>query len=132
VNAVIEINARIGPNDSIELADESGRIIGSAAQALTADAAIHLAKELLACAVASLSKDKLKPGTIIGYTELPIQKWKTMTSPHTGRLILILSVPPGIELVFGLTEEGAQEMGDALVFAAKACRSSGAQSGAVH
>jgi hypothetical protein len=26
-----EINARIGPNDSIELADESGQIVGLAA-----------------------------------------------------------------------------------------------------
>jgi hypothetical protein len=91
-----------------------------------------LAKELLACAVSLLSPNKPNPGTILGYSELPVQEWKTMTSPYTGQLILILSVPPGIELVFGLTAEGAEEMGNALVFAAKSRLSSGAQSGSVH
>jgi hypothetical protein len=128
---VTEINARIGSNNNIELVDGTGRIIGSFAS-LTTDDAAHLARELLSCAASLASPNKPNPGMIIGYSELPIEEWKTKTSQHTGQLVLILSVPPGIELVFGLTVDGAKEIGDALVFAVASRRSSGTQSGSVH
>ena len=127
-----EINARIGLNDSVELADENGRIIGPSPQALTPDAAVHLAKELLGCAVSLLSPSKPKPGTMPGYSEFPVQNWGTMTSPHTGELLLILLMPSGIELPFAITTAHAQAMGDALAFAAKSRQATVAQSGSVH
>jgi hypothetical protein len=123
-----EIIARISlKGDDIELIDENSIIISP--EPLTAQDAAYLSRGLMSCAAALFAPNKPNPKSIIGYTEFPVLEWKTMTSALSGNLVLILSIPPGIELTFELTAKGAKEMGVALVFAGESQQTTVVRSG---
>ncbi|HEX2939513.1 MAG TPA: hypothetical protein VHO91_00600, partial [Rhodopila sp.] len=88
-----EIIAQIGNQNDVELADENGRLVSPTP--LTQTSAAQLARELLACAMALSAPQPPLPKTIIGYAELPVDVWTTRTSPHSGHLILVLTLLSG-------------------------------------
>jgi hypothetical protein len=69
-----EIIARIGPSNTVELADErSVPIIGT--QPLTPETAAFLGRELISCAVALSSTNPPKVGDMPSYALIPIVEW---------------------------------------------------------
>jgi hypothetical protein len=122
-----EIIARIGPHDDVELTTEGSVTIDS----MTPEDAAYLARGLLSCAAALSVPNKPPHKAIIGDAQFPILEWKTMTSTLSGKPVVILSIPPGIELTFELTLGGARELGSALVHAAEALQPLVPHSGAV-
>jgi hypothetical protein len=98
-----EIMARINAEHLVELIDDRLASIASVPPMTPQDTAF-LARGMLACA-AALTEVVGPPtaGAIVGDAQFPIVQWKTMTATATGLPVLILSIPPGIELTFALT-----------------------------
>lgn len=109
-----EILARTNAEGSVELVDDRSASIKSIDPMTPFDAA-YLARGILSCAAALSGTNPPQAGTIVGYAHLPIMTWTIKWSTVTGKPVLILSVPPGIELTFEITQEGAKELGAALV-----------------
>lgn len=109
-----EIMARISSDARVEVIDDRSTLIKSVEAMAPPDAA-YLARGLLACAVALSGQNPPKAGTIVGDAHMPVMKWMVGTSKVNGEPVLILTVPPGIELTFQMPSKGAKDLGNALL-----------------
>ena len=109
-----EIMARINAEGRVELIDDRSARIESAATLTPFDTA-YLARGMLACAAALSSASPPKAGAIGGDAHLPVMKWVVTSSTLTSQPVLIFSIPPGIELTFAMSSQGAKALGEALV-----------------
>jgi len=126
-----EIMARIGPESSVELADDhSVKIEG--VDPMTPLDATWLARGLLSCAAALTGTNPPKVGEIIADAHLPVVAWATGPFPDTGVPTLILSIRPGIELTYQLTMQGAKELGAGLMALGQGLMPSGGSRGTFH
>jgi hypothetical protein len=128
---VAEIIARISAENGVELTQDGVAKIDAAGSITPFDAA-YLARGIFACAAALCGTNPPKPGAIVGDTHIPIMAWGVGNSNITGDPVLTLSVPPGIELTFVLTRQGAQELGAALVKQMEGAMPPGGLRGTVH
>jgi hypothetical protein len=108
-----EILARISAQGGVELIDEKYVSIDSIGSMSPHDAA-YLARGILACAAALSGKQPPRAGAIGGDAHLLITKCTVGLNP-LGRVVMILSIPSGIELTFDLSPEDAKGLGSALV-----------------
>jgi hypothetical protein len=126
-----EIMGRIGPDGTVEMADDrSVRVEG--VDPLTPSDAAFLGRELLSCAAALSGTNPPVAGTSIPDAHFPIIAWATGPHPNTGAPTLIVKIPPGIELTFQLTMQGAKEMGGGLVVLGQGLTPSGGSRGMIH
>jgi hypothetical protein len=109
-----EISARVNAQGSVELINGQSATIESATAMTPLDAA-WLARGLLACAAALAGPTPPAAGAIGGDAHLPIMTWAVGSSTITGKPVLVLSIPPGIELTFVMPAQGAIAVGEALV-----------------
>ncbi len=109
-----ETMARISAEGRVELIDSLSAPIESVAPMTPLDAA-YLARGVLACAAALSSAYPPAAGAIVGDADLLINRWVVSTNRVTGKPVLIFSIQPGIELIFELTPQGAEELGAALM-----------------
>jgi len=109
-----ETMARIGLDGTIELADERSAKIDSVAQMKPLDAA-YLARGLLACSASFFDTKPPNVGAIIGDSHFPVIKFAVSVGTETKMSVIVLTIPPGIDLVFQLSPQIEREMGAALV-----------------
>jgi hypothetical protein len=112
---VSEIIAEVGVERGIDLiVHQSGK--ASRVGSMTPGDGAYLARAMLACAAALCGQDPPPTGTVIPDAQLPIMKWSVGASSNSGRYsVLVLTVPPGIELTFRMPGQGAKEIGAALI-----------------
>jgi len=126
-----EIIARIAADHKIELtSDGTAKLSGT--DPMTPEDAAFLARGILACAATQSAPNAPPPGTIVGDAHLPPMTWGVGVSPLTGEPILVLSVPPGIELTFVMPPQGAIALGRALVARGEGTAPPEPQRGTVH
>lgn len=109
-----EIVARIAENGTVELTQD-GTIRLSGADLLSAEDALFLARNLIACALALTTSPSPSVGEIISDAHIPITEWVVGTSKMANRPALVLGAPHGLQMTFVTSEEGAIEIGQALV-----------------
>jgi hypothetical protein len=109
-----EIIARISANSGVELVDDQNKVIEEVGSLSPMDAA-YLARGIFSCAAMVSGPNPPKAGTLVGDLHLPPLEWSVGTSRLAGDPVLILSVPPGIELTFLLPAEHAREIAAALI-----------------
>ena len=115
-----EIIARVAADGQIELITEKAIRLESIGT-LTPNDAAFLARGILACAAAVSGANPPKVGTLVGDAHLPITKWVIGTSNINGELVLLLSIPSGIELTFQIPAQAAKEIAAALIVQADKC-----------
>jgi hypothetical protein len=126
-----EIIARIASDRKVELThDGSTKLSGT--DPLAPHDAAFLARGILSCAAALSGTNPPPVGALTGDTHLPIMGYATGTSSITGDPVLILSVPPGIELTFVMPLQTVRELGAALVAEADGTAPLGGRRGTVH
>jgi hypothetical protein len=126
-----EIMGRVSQDGRVELVDDHGTKI-SAVEPMTPQEAAFFARGILACAISLCSATPPAPGEIVGDADLAVTKWVVGPSLMTNALTLILSIPPGINLSFGLTPQGAVELGRALTSQGQGSTPAEPQSGTIH
>ena len=126
-----EILARINAEGRVELIGDQSARIESVAPMTPLDAA-YLARRMLACAAALSGSNPPTAGAIGGDAHLPIMNWAVGLSNVTGDPLLVLSVPPGIQLTFVMPKQGAKALGSALVSQSEGTAPPGGHSGTVH
>lgn len=118
---------RIGADKKVELTEGGSATL---ADPMTAKEAAFLGRGILACATATLAPNA-PLGALVGDMHLPIIKWATGTNP-LGEPVLVLSVPPGIELTFQMPALTLRTLGEALLSQANRTSSSMGHGGSVH
>jgi len=109
-----EIIARISADSGVELIGDQSRVIDAVGSLAPMDAA-YLARAIFSCAATLSGPNPPKAGTLVGDVHLSPLTWQVGISRLTGDPVLILSVPPGIELTFLLPAEHAKKIAAALV-----------------
>jgi len=128
---VTEIIPRTAPNQTVELTKDGSAPIGSI-DPITPQAAAFLARGILGCAAALSGANPPPVGTLVGDAHLPIMQWRTGRLNINGEPVLMLSIPPGIELTFQLPEITARALGKALLDEGDRSAPLGGQRGTVH
>lgn len=127
---MVEILARIARNNRVELIDEMNAKL--VAPELTPSDAAFLARGILACAAALSGPHPPNSGVIGGDAHFPIKNWSVGLSNVNGEIVVILLIPPGIELTFQVPKAAARDLGAALVSQADGYSPAGGHSGSVH
>jgi len=112
-----EIIPRIARDRKIELTADGSATLNGVDPIKPQDAAF-LARALLAAATALSGNSPPPVGALVGDAHLPVVNGVIGKSNITGDPVLLLSVPPGIELTFQLSPSIATSMGESLVAAA--------------
>jgi hypothetical protein len=109
-----EILARVSQEKGVELVDDRSRKIEGIGSMTPEDAA-YLARGMLALAATLPGPNPPEVGTLGGDAHLPVAKWAVGASAFTGKPILLLTLPSGIELSFAIWPDGAKGLGTALI-----------------
>lgn len=109
-----EINARISTEAGVELISEQNKPIDAVGSLSPMDAA-YLARAIFSCAATLSGPNPPKAGTLVNDVHISPLAWRVGVSRLAGEPVLILSVPPGIELTFLLPAEHAKKIGRALI-----------------
>jgi hypothetical protein len=126
-----EIIARISADSGVELITEQNKIIEAVGSLSPMDAA-YLARGIFSCAATLSGPNPPESGALVGDAHLPPLAWKVGISRPEGHPVLILSVPPGIELTFLLPAEHAKKIAAALVAQADGVSPPEGQRGTLH
>ena len=127
-----ETIAKIAPDRKVELVNDDRMQKIEAVEAMDPQNAAFLARAILACSAALSGPHPPSVGTVGGDAHLPIVRWIVSSSNITHEPVLILSIPPGIELTFVMPRHGARELGDALIAQAQGTAPVEGQRGTVH
>ena len=109
-----EIIARISADSGVELIGDQSKVIDAIGSLSPMDAA-YLARAIFSCAATLSGPTPPKAGTLVNDVHIPPLAWRVGISRLAGDPVLILSVPPGIELTFLLPAEHAKKIGNALI-----------------
>ena len=125
-----EITVRINTENLIELIDE--RSVIQSLPPMTPINAAYLARALLACAAVLSQPQPPKPGTVVGDASFPTLTWKVGLSNVNSNMVLVLTIPPGIELVFEMPMQGTEALGGALIAQSRGIVPPERQTGTTH
>jgi hypothetical protein len=109
-----EIIARISANAGVELIGDQSKLIDAVGSLSPMDAA-YLARGIFSCAAMLSGANPPKAGVLVSDVHIPPLAWRVGISRLAGDPVLILSVPPGIELTFLLPAEHARKIAGALI-----------------
>jgi|SRR5208282_170426 len=126
-----DVNARIGLQGTVELADEHSIKLAGVSPMTPFDAAF-LGRELLGCAAALSSANSPPIGTNVTDPLLPIMEWATGLHPLTQVPTMILKIHPGIELSFQLTMQGVKDLSAGLLALGQRLMPPGGSRGVIH
>jgi hypothetical protein len=126
-----EILARISAASGVELIDDQNKVVDAVGSLSPMDAA-YLARSIFSCAAALSGTNPPESGALVGDVHLPPLAWRVGVSRLGGHPVLILSVPPGIELTFLLPAEHAKKIAAALVAQADGVSPPEGQRGTLH
>ena len=126
-----DVNAKIGPQGTVELANNQSARLAGVSPMTPLDAAF-LGRELLGCAAALASVNPPPIGTNVTDPLLSITAWATGLHPLTRVPTMILKIQPGIELSFVLTMQGAKDLSAGLLALAQGLMPPGGSRGVIH
>jgi len=106
--------AKVKQAGHIELVAENLSPIAGADKMTTMQGA-ELARSLLACSAILTFEPSPKEDVVPADVHLPVAKCQVGTRPGTRIPIIVFSVPPGVDLTFQLSPEGAKELGEMLI-----------------
>jgi hypothetical protein len=95
-----EVIPQVGPEQNVELVlhrSHERRLVSF----MTPQDATYLARGLLACSSALCGPNPPLPGTIIPDSHIPVRRWVVKQSAND-ELLLILSIPSGLDLTFSM------------------------------